>query len=156
MFSLGIPLLRDGMGFLIFHKVSVEKHSNGQAWRFFDPLQEQQWGVWQSGERAWQNEEHAHVQVNLKLPSCWGHILRGKITDPSITAKLSFELEVSFLTRCNWMNLLLIWIIYQVCCIPNLNVVGICRKRLKGDASCCRKVCRELLRLTAAGRPRAF
>jgi len=76
-----------------------------QAWRFFDPLQEQQWGVWQSGERAWQNEEHAHIQV---------------------------------------------------CCIPNLNVVGICRKRLKGDASCYRKVCRELLRLTAAGRPRAF
>ena len=42
MFSLGIPLLHDGVGFLIFHKVSFEKHSNGQAWRFFDPLQEQQ------------------------------------------------------------------------------------------------------------------
>ena len=52
MFFLGVPLLRDGVGFLIFHKVSFEKHSNGQAWRFFDPLQEQQWGVWQSGERA--------------------------------------------------------------------------------------------------------
>ena len=28
MFSLGIPLLRDGVGFFIFHKVSFEKHSN--------------------------------------------------------------------------------------------------------------------------------
>ena len=38
-----------------------------------------------------------------------GYILRGKITDPSGLAKLSFELEV--------------------CRIPNLNVVGIRRKR---------------------------
>ena len=28
MFSLGIPLLRGGVGFLIFHKVSLEKHSS--------------------------------------------------------------------------------------------------------------------------------
>jgi len=64
-----------------------------------------------------------------------GYILRGKITDPSGTAKLSFELEV--------------------CRIPNLNVVGIRRKRLKGDAWCYKKVCEEVLRLTAAGGPRA-
>ena len=38
-----------------------------------------------------------------------GYILRGKINDPSGLAKLSFELEV--------------------CRIPNLNVVGIRRKR---------------------------
>ena len=31
MFSLGIPLLRDGAGFLIFHKVSFEKHSKGHT-----------------------------------------------------------------------------------------------------------------------------
>lgn len=64
-----------------------------------------------------------------------GYILRGKITDPSGTAKLSFELEV--------------------CRIPNLNVVGIRRKRLKGDAWCYKKVCEEVLRLTAAGGTRA-
>merc|ERR1712129_101534 len=45
-----------------------------------------------------------------------GYILRGKIKDASGMAKLSFELEV--------------------CRIPNLNVVGIRRKRLKGDAWC--------------------
>ena len=28
MFSLGIPLLRGGVGFLIFHKVSFEKYSS--------------------------------------------------------------------------------------------------------------------------------
>ena len=44
-------------------------------------------------------------------------------------AKLSFELEV--------------------CRIPNLNVVGIRRKRLKGDAWCYKKVCEEVLRLAA-------
>jgi len=60
-----------------------------------------------------------------------GYILRGKITDPSGLAKLSFELEV---VR-----------------IPNLNVVGIRRKRLKGDAWCYKKVCEEVLRMTAAG-----
>jgi len=60
-----------------------------------------------------------------------GYILRGKISDPSGLAKLSFELEV---VR-----------------IPNLNVVGIRRKRLKGDAWCYKKVCEEVLRLTASG-----
>jgi maternal embryonic leucine zipper kinase len=60
-----------------------------------------------------------------------GYILRGKITDPSGLAKLSFELEV---VR-----------------IPNLNVVGIRRKRLKGDAWCYKRVCEEVLRMTAAG-----
>ena len=60
-----------------------------------------------------------------------GYILRGKISDPSGLAKLSFELEV---VR-----------------IPNLNVVGIRRKRLKGDAWCYKKVCEEVLRMTAAG-----
>ena len=39
-------------------------------------------------------------------------------------AKMSFELEV--------------------CRIPNLNVVGIRRKRLKGDAWCYKKVCEEV------------
>ena len=63
-----------------------------------------------------------------------GYILRGKIIDPSGLAKLSFELEV---VR-----------------IPNLNVVGIRRKRLKGDAWCYKKVCEEVLRMTAAGGPR--
>jgi len=58
-----------------------------------------------------------------------GYILRGKIIDPSGTAKLSFELEV--------------------CRIPNLNVVGIRRKRLKGDAWCYKKVCEEVLKMTA-------
>lgn len=59
-----------------------------------------------------------------------GYILRGKINDPSGLAKLSFELEV--------------------CRIPNLNVVGIRRKRLKGDAWCYKKVCEEVLKMTAA------
>ena len=58
-----------------------------------------------------------------------GYILRGKIKDKSGMAKLSFELEV--------------------CRIPNLNVVGIRRKRLKGDAWCYKKVCEEVLRLAA-------
>jgi len=58
-----------------------------------------------------------------------GYILRGKIKDASGMAKLSFELEV--------------------CRIPNLNVVGIRRKRLKGDAWCYKKVCEEVLRLAA-------
>ncbi len=56
-----------------------------------------------------------------------GYILRGKIKDTSGFAKLSFELEV--------------------CRIPNLNVVGIRRKRLKGDAWCYKKVCEEVLRM---------
>lgn len=58
-----------------------------------------------------------------------GYILRGKIKDESGMAKMSFELEV--------------------CRIPNLNVVGIRRKRLKGDAWCYKKVCEEVLRLAA-------
>jgi maternal embryonic leucine zipper kinase len=58
-----------------------------------------------------------------------GYILRGKISDPSGLAKLSFELEV--------------------CKIPNLNLVGIRRKRLKGDAWCYKKVCEEVLRMAA-------
>jgi len=58
-----------------------------------------------------------------------GYILRGKIKDSSGFAKLSFELEV--------------------CRIPNLNVIGIRRKRLKGDAWCYKKVCEEVLRLAA-------
>jgi len=58
-----------------------------------------------------------------------GYILRGKIKDSSGYAKLSFELEV--------------------CRIPNLNVIGIRRKRLKGDAWCYKKVCEEVLRLAA-------
>ena len=78
-----------------------------------------------------------HLQFTIQGIACQqkGYILRGKITDPSGTAKLSFELEV--------------------CRIPNLNVVGIRRKRLKGDAWCYKKVCEEVLRLTAAGGPRA-
>jgi maternal embryonic leucine zipper kinase len=63
-----------------------------------------------------------------------GYILRGKIIDPSGTAKLSFELEV--------------------CRIPNLNVVGIRRKRLKGDAWCYKKVCEEVLKMTAVSSTR--
>ena len=58
-----------------------------------------------------------------------GYILRGKIKDATGYAKLSFELEV--------------------CRIPNLNVIGIRRKRLKGDAWCYKKVCEEVLRLAA-------
>lgn len=42
-------------------------------------------------------------------------------------AKLNFELEV--------------------CRVPRLNVVGIRRKRLKGDAWIYKKVCEEVLRL---------
>jgi len=61
-----------------------------------------------------------------------GYILRGKITDPSGLAKLSFELEV--------------------CRIPNLNLVGIRRKRLKGDAWCYKKVCEEVLRMAAVSK----
>ena len=81
-----------------------------------------------------------------------GYILRGKITDPSGTAKLSFELEVSL----NGSPIALFKLFsHQVCRIPNLNVVGIRRKRLKGDAWCYKKVCEEVLRLTAAGGPRA-
>lgn len=61
-----------------------------------------------------------------------GYVLRGKIKDKSGIAQLSFELEV--------------------CRIPNLNVVGIRRKRLKGDAWCYKKVCEEVLRLAAVSK----
>uniref|UniRef100_A0A0K2TXA4 non-specific serine/threonine protein kinase n=1 Tax=Lepeophtheirus salmonis TaxID=72036 RepID=A0A0K2TXA4_LEPSM len=61
-----------------------------------------------------------------------GYILRGKVRDASGISKLSFELEV--------------------CRIPNLNVIGIRRKRLKGDAWCYKKVCEEVLRLAAVGK----
>jgi len=61
-----------------------------------------------------------------------GYILRGKFRDATGFAKLSFELEV--------------------CRIPNLNVIGIRRKRLKGDAWCYKKVCEEVLRLAAVGK----
>lgn len=61
-----------------------------------------------------------------------GYILRGKFRDATGFAKLSFELEV--------------------CKIPNLNVIGIRRKRLKGDAWCYKKVCEEVLRLAAVGK----
>eukprot|EP00096_Caligus_rogercresseyi_P005290 TRINITY_DN2049_c0_g1_i3.p1 TRINITY_DN2049_c0_g1~~TRINITY_DN2049_c0_g1_i3.p1 ORF type:complete len:633 (+),score=214.86 TRINITY_DN2049_c0_g1_i3:46-1944(+) len=61
-----------------------------------------------------------------------GYILRGKVRDASGLSKLSFELEV--------------------CRIPNLNVIGIRRKRLKGDAWCYKKVCEEVLRLAAVGK----
>ena len=61
-----------------------------------------------------------------------GYILRGKIKDAAGFSKLSFELEV--------------------CRIPNLNVVGIRRKRLKGDAWCYKRVCEEVLRLAAVSK----
>lgn len=61
-----------------------------------------------------------------------GYILRGKVRDASGMSKLSFELEV--------------------CRIPNLNVVGIRRKRLKGDAWCYKKVCEEVLRMAAVSK----
>ena len=73
----------------------------------------------------------AELCVAVDYMNVQGYILRGKISDPSGLAKLSFELEV---VR-----------------IPNLNVVGIRRKRLKGDAWCYKKVCEEVLRLTASG-----
>jgi maternal embryonic leucine zipper kinase len=59
-----------------------------------------------------------------------GYVLRGKVKDAAGVANLSFELEV--------------------CRIPNLNVIGVRRKRLKGDAWCYKKVCEEVLRLAAA------
>jgi hypothetical protein len=54
------------------------------------------------GYKTWVNVQGIQCQQK-------GYILRGKINDPSGLAKLSFELEV--------------------CRIPNLNVVGIRRKR---------------------------
>ena len=46
-----------------------------QAWRSFDSLQEQHWGVWQPGERARQDEEHADTQVK---PILIGSLHRSK------------------------------------------------------------------------------
>ncbi|KAG7158333.1 Maternal embryonic leucine zipper kinase-like [Homarus americanus] len=56
-----------------------------------------------------------------------GYTLRGKVRDDVGGAKLSFELEV--------------------CRVPRLDVVGIRRKRLKGDAWIYKRVCEEILRL---------
>ncbi|XP_068219010.1 maternal embryonic leucine zipper kinase-like [Palaemon carinicauda] len=56
-----------------------------------------------------------------------GYTLRGKVRDDVGGAKLSFELEV--------------------CRVPRLDVVGIRRKRLKGDAWIYKRVCEEVLRL---------
>lgn len=55
------------------------------------------------------------------------YTLRGKVRDDVGGAKLSFELEV--------------------CRVPRLDVVGIRRKRLKGDAWIYKRVCEEVLRL---------
>lgn len=59
--------------------------------------------------------------------SIFRYTLRGKVRDDVGGAKLSFELEV--------------------CRVPRLDVVGIRRKRLKGDAWIYKKVCEEVLRL---------
>ncbi|KAK8380675.1 hypothetical protein O3P69_007948 [Scylla paramamosain] len=56
-----------------------------------------------------------------------GYALRGKVRDDVGGAKLNFELEV--------------------CRVPHLDVVGIRRKRLKGDAWIYKRVCEEVLRL---------
>ena len=56
------------------------------------------------------------------------YTLRGRITE-GVRAKLSFELEV--------------------CLIPRVDVVGIRRKRLKGDAWCYKRVCEEVLRMAS-------
>ncbi|XP_066974085.1 maternal embryonic leucine zipper kinase-like [Macrobrachium rosenbergii] len=56
-----------------------------------------------------------------------GYTLRGKVRDDVGGAKLSFELEV--------------------CRVPRLDVIGIRRKRLKGDAWIYKRVCEEVLRL---------
>lgn len=58
-----------------------------------------------------------------------GYTLRGKVSDPLGKAKLSFELEV--------------------CLIANLNLVGIRRKRLEGDAWCYKRICEQVLRLSS-------
>ncbi|KAF0298861.1 Maternal embryonic leucine zipper kinase [Amphibalanus amphitrite] len=56
-----------------------------------------------------------------------GYTLRGKVADPLGKAKMSFELEV--------------------CMIQSLNMVGIRRKRLEGDAWCYKRICEQVLRL---------
>ncbi|KAK7070425.1 hypothetical protein SK128_005320, partial [Halocaridina rubra] len=55
------------------------------------------------------------------------YTLRGKVRDDIGGARLSFELEV--------------------CRVPRLDVIGIRRKRLKGDAWIYKRVCEEVLRL---------
>ncbi|KAK2726409.1 maternal embryonic leucine zipper kinase-like [Artemia franciscana] len=57
-----------------------------------------------------------------------GFTLRGRLSSQG-KIKMSFELEV--------------------CMVPRVDVVGIRRKRLKGDAWCYKKVCEEILRLAA-------
>lgn len=57
-----------------------------------------------------------------------GYTLRGRISE-GVRAKLDFELEV--------------------CLIPRVEMVGIRRKRLKGDAWCYKRVCEEVLRLAS-------
>ena len=67
----------------------------------------------------------------FKLKTCplnYRYTLRGRITE-GVRAKLSFELEV--------------------CMIPSVNVVGIRRKRLKGDAWCYKRVCEQVLRMAS-------
>ena len=59
------------------------------------------------------------------------YTLRGKVHDSVGGAKLSFELEV--------------------CRVARLNLVGIRRKRLKGDAWIYKRVCEEILRLAQTG-----
>lgn len=54
--------------------------------------------------------------------------MRGRISE-GVRAKLDFELEV--------------------CLIPRVEMVGIRRKRLKGDAWCYKRVCEEVLRLAS-------
>ena len=61
------------------------------------------------------------------LSTAYRYTLRGKVRDEVGGAKLSFELEV--------------------CRVPRLDVVGIRRKRLKGDAWIYKRVCEEVLRL---------
>lgn len=67
----------------------------------------------------------------FKLKMCplnYRYTLRGRITE-GVRAKLSFELEV--------------------CMIPSVNVVGIRRKRLKGDAWCYKRVCEQVLKMAS-------
>ncbi|XP_018021470.1 maternal embryonic leucine zipper kinase [Hyalella azteca] len=62
-----------------------------------------------------------------------GYTLRGKVEDKVGGARLSFELEVVLVAR--------------------LNLVGVRRKRLKGDAWIYKRVCEEVLRLTNTAAP---
>lgn len=68
-----------------------------------------------------------HISVMLLYSGFSRYTLRGKVRDEVGGAKLSFELEV--------------------CRVPRLDVVGIRRKRLKGDAWIYKRVCEEVLRL---------